>query len=170
MLELFSYLQTKCNAKEKLKEILLRVILNLVQYDGAISKQQGPIDAQNQLIKELLKYQYNKTDLCDTLSIIESVCKLKLIILNQLCSKLDTFLLFSAHLVNNHITNVEKINCQKNSESNSNTNVFGSLFATVLGSETSQSKTVTDSTLLVNLLKLSSILVHTKIPSGEVSV
>lgn len=74
-MEMFSYLQNKCNAKEKLKEILMRVLLQLIQYDGAISKQQGPIDAQSQLIKELLKYQYQKTDLCVAMSIVESVCK-----------------------------------------------------------------------------------------------
>lgn len=77
---------------------------------------------------------------------------------------LKLFLVISAHLVYGNITNDEKISCQKSSESNNTTNnVFGSLFATVLGSETSQSKTVTDTTLLVNLLKLSSILVHTKV-------
>lgn len=147
ILELFSCLQTKCNGKEKLKEILLNVTLNLIRYDGAISKQQGPIDAQSQLIKELLKFQFFKADMGVAMSLVESV----------------------ALLVHNHITNSEKINCHKSSESSGNTNnVFGSLFATVLGSDT-QSKTVTDTTLLVNLLKLSSILIHTKIPPvGEV--
>ena len=63
------------------------------------------------------------------------------------------------------MTNVEKIQCQKSSESNgSQTNVFGSLFATVLGSESAQSKTVTDTTLLMNLLRLATIMVHTKLP------
>jgi baculoviral IAP repeat-containing protein 6 len=60
---------------------------------------------------------------------------------------------------------VDKIQCQKSSDTNSNSNnVFGSLFATVLGSESAQSKTVTDSTILMNLLKLSSILIRTKLP------
>lgn len=146
MLELFSCLQTKCS-KAKLKEILLNVTLNLIRYDGAISKQQGPIDAQSQLFKELLKFQFVKADLGVAMSLVESV----------------------ALLVHNHITNTEKINCHKSTESNgNNNNVFGSLFATVLGSDT-QSKTVTDTTLLVNLLKLSSILIHIKIPTvGEV--
>lgn len=143
MLEMFTCLQNKCQAKEKLKEILLRVVLNLIQQEGAICKQHGPIDAQSQLIKELLSYQYQKSDLCVAMSIIESV----------------------SHLVYQHITNVEKVQCQKSSDTNSNSNnVFGSLFATVLGSESAQSKTVTDTTILMNLLKLSSILIRTKVP------
>lgn len=143
ILDMFTCLQNKCQAKEKLKEILLRVVLNLIQQDGAICKQHGPIDAQSQLIKELLGYQYQKSDLCVAMSIIESV----------------------SHLVFQHITNVEKVQCQKSSDANSNSNnVFGSLFATVLGSESAQSKTVTDTTILMNLLKLSSILIRTKVP------
>lgn len=141
--ELFSCLQNKCQLKENLKDILLRVCLSLIQQDGAISKQLGPIDAQNQLIKELLSYQYQKSDLGIAMSIVECV----------------------SSLVYHYITNVDKIQCQKSSETNSNSNnVFGSLFATVLGSESAQSKTVTDSTILMNLLKLSSILVRTKLP------
>lgn len=143
MLEMFTCLQNKGQAKEKLKEILLRVVLNLIRQDGAICKQHGPIDAQSQLIKELLSYQYQKADLCTAMSIIESV----------------------SHLVYQHITNVEKVQCQKSSDANNNSNnVFGSLFATVLGSESAQSKTVTDTTILMNLLKLSSILIRTKVP------
>jgi hypothetical protein len=150
MNQLFLHLQKNCSASLKLKEITLRVLLHLIQYDGAITKQQGPIDAQSKFILEILKYNFLKTDLCVAMSIIESV----------------------SHLVYSHITNDEKISCQKSSESNNTTNnVFGSLFATVLGSETSQSKTVTDTTLLVNLLKLASILVNTKVPQpGDVSI
>jgi baculoviral IAP repeat-containing protein 6 (apollon) len=145
MLDMFSCLQNKCQVKDKLKEILLRVILNLIQPDGAISKQHGPIDAQSQLIKELLNFQYQKSDLGIALSLIESV----------------------ASLVHQHITNMEKVQCHKSSDNSSNSNnVFGNLFATVLGSENSQSKTVTDTTILMNLLKLSSILIRTKIPSA----
>lgn len=143
MLDMFTCIQNKCHAKEKLKEILLRVVLNLIQQDGAICMQHGPIDAQSQLIKELLSYQYQKSDLCVAMSLVESV----------------------SHLVYQHITNVEKIQCQKSTDVNSNSNnVFGSLFATVLGSESAQSKTVTDTTILMNLLKLSSILIRTKLP------
>lgn len=61
--------------KKKLKEILLRVVLQLVQPGGAISMQQGPLDAQNLLIKELITFQYEKSDLGVAMSIVESVCK-----------------------------------------------------------------------------------------------
>lgn len=142
--EMFAYLQHKCQLRDQLKEIQLRVCLSLVQPEGAISKQLGPIDAQNQLIKELTtQYQYHKNDLGIAMNIIECV----------------------SNLVYHYITNVDKIQCQKSSDTNSNSNnVFGSLFATVLGSESAQSKTVTDSTILMNLLKLSSVLIKTKIP------
>ncbi|XP_058811824.1 baculoviral IAP repeat-containing protein 6 isoform X3 [Topomyia yanbarensis] len=151
ILELFIWLELKCNVKEKLKEILLKVILHLVQFGGAISNQQGPIDAQSQLIKELLSFSYDKSDLGVAMSIIECV----------------------SHLVYNNIVNVEKLYCYRASETSNSNNMFGtrfgSLFATVLGSENArQCKTVTDNTLLIDLLKLASILVNTKNPrSGE---
>ncbi|XP_062534016.1 baculoviral IAP repeat-containing protein 6 isoform X2 [Armigeres subalbatus] len=147
VLELFIWLELKCYVKEKLKEILLRVILHLVQFGGAISSQQGPIDAQSQLIKELLSFSYEKSDLGVAMSIIECV----------------------SNLVYNNIVNVEKLYCYRASENSHSNNMyatrFGSLFATVLGPENArQSKTVTDSTLLIDLLKLASILVNTKNP------
>ncbi|XP_058461839.1 baculoviral IAP repeat-containing protein 6 isoform X2 [Malaya genurostris] len=147
VLELFIWLELKCNVKEKLKEILLKVILHLVQFGGAISNQQGPIDAQSQLIKELLSFSYDKGDLGVAMSIIECV----------------------SHLVYNNIVNVEKLYCYRGSETSNSNNMFGtrfgSLFATVLGSENArQCKTVTDNTLLIDLLKLASILVNTKNP------
>ncbi|XP_053681780.1 baculoviral IAP repeat-containing protein 6 isoform X2 [Sabethes cyaneus] len=151
VLELFIWLELKCNVKDKLKEILLKVILHLVQFGGAISNQQGPIDAQSQLIKELLSFSYDKSDLGVAMSIIECV----------------------SHLVYNNIVNVEKLYCYRATETSSSNNMFGtrfgSLFATVLGSENArQCKTVTDNTLLIDLLKLASILVNTKNPrTGE---
>lgn len=141
--ELFSCLQVKCQLKDELKETLLRVCFSLVQVDGAISKSCGPIDAQNQIIKELLNYQYQKPDLGIAMSIIECV----------------------SSLIYHFITNIEKIQCQKSSDGNSNSNnVFGSLFATVLGAENTQTKAVTDSTILMNLIKLSSIFIRIKLP------
>lgn len=73
----------------------------------------------------------------------------------------------------NNIVNVEKLYCYRASENSHSNSMyatrFGSLFATVLGPENArQCKTVTDSTLLIDLLKLASILVNTKNPrSGE---
>lgn len=60
---------------------------------------------------------------------------------------------------------MDKVYCQTTSESNNTNNVFGSLFANVLGSETArQSKSVSDNTLLVSLLKMSAVLVQTTLP------
>lgn len=84
MHELFVWIENKsdlmdmCYVKKKLKEIMLRVVLQLIQPGGAISMQQGPIDAQSVLIKEMLSYQYEKSDLGVVMSIIESVCKYSL--------------------------------------------------------------------------------------------
>ncbi|GAB0094178.1 Baculoviral IAP repeat-containing protein 6 [Sergentomyia squamirostris] len=148
--ELFKRLEVqteKCNTKKKLKETLLRVLQSLIQPNGAIANQQGPIDAQNQLIKELISYQYEKTDLGIAMSIIESV----------------------SFLVYNNISNAEKMYCQKSTDNNKNYNAFSNLFNTVLCPEnTSKTKTVSDNSLLVNLLKLSTILVQTALPrEGE---
>lgn len=74
-MEFFVCCNLQVAVREKQKEILLQVLLHLIQYDGAISIQQGPIDAQSRLIKELLTLQYEKTDLGVAMSIIESVCK-----------------------------------------------------------------------------------------------
>lgn len=80
--ELFVWMDIKSHVmnvryvKKKLKETLLRVVRQLVQPGGAISMQQGPIDAQNLLIKECIQFPYEKADLGIAMSIIESVCKL----------------------------------------------------------------------------------------------
>lgn len=62
--------------KNKLKDTLLRVILQLVQPGGAISNQQGPIDAQSQLVRDVFCMPSDKVDLGVALKIIESVCML----------------------------------------------------------------------------------------------
>lgn len=68
-------MQKYCDVSVKLKEIVLKVLLHLIQYDGAITKKQGPIDAQNKFILEILKYNFLKTDLSVAMNIIESVCE-----------------------------------------------------------------------------------------------
>lgn len=71
---------------------------------------------------------------------------------------------FAAFLVYNSISNSEKILCQRSGDSGNTNNTFGSLFATVLGSDNSkQNTTVSDSSLIVSLLKLSASLVQTEI-------
>lgn len=63
------------NVKRKLKNTLLNIVLQLTQPGGAIYNQQGPIDAQSQLIRDLISIQYDKADLTIAMNIIESVCK-----------------------------------------------------------------------------------------------
>lgn len=62
-------------ANHKLKEILLRVLLQLIQPTGAIAMQQGPLDAQIFLVKDLIGQLFTKNDLNAAMSIIESVCE-----------------------------------------------------------------------------------------------
>lgn len=59
----------------KLRKVLLKVLLQLIQPNGAFANKLGPMDAQNELIKTLLKFKYDKTDLEIAMKIIESVCK-----------------------------------------------------------------------------------------------
>ncbi|XP_055907013.1 baculoviral IAP repeat-containing protein 6 isoform X1 [Eupeodes corollae] len=132
--------------KKKLKDTLLNVILQLIQPGGAICNQQGPIDAQSQLVRDLLLIQYDKADLNVSLSIIESV----------------------SFLVYNNIANADKIQCQRSSDANSSTNNFSSLFANVLGSENSkQNASLSDNSLIISLLKLSSSLIQTELARDE---
>ncbi|KAH8417362.1 hypothetical protein KR222_009764, partial [Zaprionus bogoriensis] len=130
--------------KRRLKDILLHVVLQLVQPGGAISNQQGPIDAQNQLVRDLLLMPNDKGDLNIALKIIESV----------------SFLVF------NNISNGEKLQCQRGNENSNAGNNFSNLFANVLGSEnpTKQNANICDNSLIINLLKLSSHMVLTEMP------
>lgn len=59
--------------KKKLREIHLRVFLELIKSGGAISLQHGPMDAQNQLVNELCSLQYEKSDLDIAMHIIENI-------------------------------------------------------------------------------------------------
>lgn len=75
-------------------------------------------------------------------------------------------LFFTAFLVHSHILNAEKVYCQRSVDANTTNNVFNNLFATVLGSENArQNTTVSDNSLLVCLLRLSSLLVQTALPT-----
>lgn len=125
--------------------------------------QHGPIDAQSVLIKEMLFYQYEKSDLGVAMSIIESVCKYSLPFKIKF-SHYPYFL--AAFLVHSHILNAEKVYCQRSVDASTTNNVFNNLFATVLGSENArQNTTVSDNSLLVCLLRLSSLLVQTALPT-----
>ncbi|XP_017867101.1 PREDICTED: baculoviral IAP repeat-containing protein 6 isoform X7 [Drosophila arizonae] len=130
--------------KRRLKDILLHVVLQLVQPGGAISNQQGPIDAQNQLVRDLLLMPNDKGDLNIALKIIESV----------------------SFLVYNNISNGEKLQCQRGNENSNAGNNFSNLFANVLGSEnpSKQNANICDNSLIINLLKLSSHMALTEMP------
>ncbi|TDG43863.1 hypothetical protein AWZ03_009727 [Drosophila navojoa] len=130
--------------KRRVKDILLHVVLQLVQPGGAISNQQGPIDAQNQLVRDLLLMPNDKGDLNIALKIIESV----------------------SFLVYNNISNGEKLQCQRGNENSNAGNNFSNLFANVLGSEnpSKQNANICDNSLIINLLKLSSHMALTEMP------
>ncbi|XP_030370289.1 baculoviral IAP repeat-containing protein 6 isoform X2 [Scaptodrosophila lebanonensis] len=132
-------------SKRRLKDILLHVVLQLVQPGGAISNQQGPIDGQNQLVRDLLLMPNDKGDLNIALKIIESV----------------------SFLVYNNISNGEKLQCQRTNDNTNAGNNFSNLFANVLGSENPNKQSsiiISDNSLIINLLKLSSHLVLTEMP------
>ncbi|XP_054081324.1 baculoviral IAP repeat-containing protein 6 isoform X3 [Zeugodacus cucurbitae] len=133
----------KVSNRRKLKDTLLHVILQLVQPGGAIANQQGPIDAQSQLVRDLLQIPTDKPDLNVALNIIESV----------------------SFLVYNNISNGDKLQCQRSTDCNNATSTFSNLFANVLGSEsTKQNTTLSDNSLIISLLKLSSSLAETELP------
>ncbi|XP_067616443.1 baculoviral IAP repeat-containing protein 6 isoform X2 [Eurosta solidaginis] len=149
--ELLIWLHKKCESsgvsvvsnRRKLKDTLLHVILQLVQPGGAIANQQGPIDAQSQLVRDVLLMPTDKPDLNIALNIIESV----------------------SFLVYNNISNGDKLQCQRSSDCNNATSTFSNLFANVLGSENSkQNTTLSDNSLIVSLLKLASSLAETELP------
>ncbi|XP_054725362.1 baculoviral IAP repeat-containing protein 6 isoform X3 [Anastrepha obliqua] len=129
--------------RRKLKDTLLHVILQLVQPGGAIANQQGPIDAQSQLVRDLLLMPTEKPDLNVALNIIESV----------------------SFLVYNNISNGDKLQCQRSSDSHNASTTFSNLFVNVLGLENSrQNTTISDNSLIISLLKLSSALAETELP------
>ncbi|XP_037945587.1 baculoviral IAP repeat-containing protein 6-like isoform X2 [Teleopsis dalmanni] len=129
--------------KRKLKDILLHIILQLVQPGGAICTQQGPIDAQSQLVRDLLCMPNDKADLIVALKIIDNV----------------------SFLVNNNISNNDKLQCQRISDNSSAANTFCNLFANVLGSDnTKQNASISDNSLIISLIKLSSSLIQIELP------
>lgn len=152
------------SCKRKLKDTLLHVILQLVQPGGAISNQLGPIDAQSQLVRDLLIMPNDKADLNISLNIIECVCKFTLIHFFLLFVYFVIFRLL-AFLVFNNISNGDKLQCQRTSDNSNTGNSFSSLFANVLGSDHSkQNCPISDSSLIISLLRLCSSLIQTELP------
>lgn len=70
-----------------------------------------------------------------------------------------------AFLVFNNISNGDKLQCQRTSDNSNTGNSFSSLFANVLGSDHSkQNCPISDSSLIISLLRLCSSLIQTELP------
>ncbi|PNF18833.1 hypothetical protein B7P43_G01653, partial [Cryptotermes secundus] len=127
-----------------LKELLLKLVYQLVQPSGALANRQGPLDAQCKLVEMLLNLNFANIDLSTAMSILESV----------------------GVLVYSYILSLEKVKCHSVSESNvTASSCFGGLFASVLGGETKQGKPASWDALLCSLLKLVNKLVQTPLMS-----
>ncbi|XP_069689782.1 baculoviral IAP repeat-containing protein 6 isoform X2 [Periplaneta americana] len=132
-----------------LKELLLKLVYQLVQPSGALANQQGPLDAQCKLVELLLNLNFANIDLSTAMSILESV----------------------GVLVYTYILSLEKVKCRSVSESNvTASSCFGGLFASVLGGETKQGKPASWDALLCSLLKLVNKLVQTPLVSQSHTV
>ena len=59
-----------------LKELLVKLVYQLVQPSGALANRQGPLDAQCKLVELLLNLNFANIDLSTAMSILESVGKL----------------------------------------------------------------------------------------------
>ncbi|KDR13250.1 hypothetical protein L798_12638, partial [Zootermopsis nevadensis] len=128
----------------KLKELLLKLVYQLVQPSGALANRQGPLDAQCKLVELLLNLNFANIDLSTAMSILESV----------------------GVLVYTYILSLEKVKCRSVSESNViASSCFGGLFASVLGGETKQGKPASWDALLCSLLKLVNKLIQTPLVS-----
>lgn len=65
----------------------------------------------------------------------------------------------------NNISNGDKLQCQRTSDNSNTGNSFSSLFANVLGSDHSkQNCPISDSSLIISLLRLCSSLIQTELP------
>lgn len=104
--ELLVRLQMRCDVVtttskygNSLKELLLKLVYQLVQPSGALANRQGPLDAQCKLLELLLNLNFANIDLSTAMSILESVGKLCLYCGEQeVCSVWPNhFLIFTKH-------------------------------------------------------------------------
>lgn len=132
---------TGCTTGIQLKELLLRLLYQLVQPSGPLALRQGPLDIQCKFLQSLLHLNFVDTNLGIVICIMES----------------------TSVLVNSFVSNVERIKCVNLGERNSNaTNNFSGLFASVLGSDScKQDRPASWEALLIVLLKLLTKLVQT---------
>lgn len=129
----------------QLKEILLRLLYQMVQPSGPLALRQGPLDVQCKYLQTILHLHYNDTNLSIVMCIMES----------------------TSVLVNGYVSNIERIKCVNLGERSGNSgNNFSGLFASVLGSDSSkQDRPASWESLLIALLKFLTKLVQT--PLGE---
>ncbi|XP_065342145.1 baculoviral IAP repeat-containing protein 6 isoform X6 [Cloeon dipterum] len=125
----------------KMKEEMLKLLLELVLPSGAIELKQGPLDAQCTLLEFLLKPNYENISLSILKSLNEAVSQL------VYCTFLQT----------------QNVECRKSSHDSSNTTAsarcFGSLFSSVLGTEPPVNKRANKNALECNLLALTTKLI-----------
>lgn len=128
-------------SSSRLKEKVLRLLLELVSSNGAIEMKHGPMDAQCTLLEFLLKLNYESVDSNLLKNLIESVSKI-------------VFWNFQA------TQNVESRKSSHDlSGSGSAGKCFGNLFSSVLGAEPPVSKRANKNALECNLLNLATKLV-----------
>jgi hypothetical protein len=171
-----------------LKELLLKLVYQLVQPSGALANRQGPLDAQCKLVELLLNLNFANIDLSTAMSILESVGKSRcrkglyvgdtksLLYGQTLCYfyfPWNIFVIFTdvsglpiGVLVYTYILSLERVKCRSVSESSvTASSCFGGLFASVLGGEVKQGKPASWDALLCSLLKLVNKLVQTPLAS-----
>ncbi|XP_049817886.1 baculoviral IAP repeat-containing protein 6 isoform X3 [Aethina tumida] len=133
-----------------IKNLLLKVVYQLIQPSGSIPARQGPLDVQCKLINNMLRMNFAYTDLSIAMSIFES----------------------TGVFVQNYVENVEKIKCVNIGEKQSSTTIynnFSEIFASVLGNceNSKNDRAVSYDTLLISLLKLLGKLIETPLLSSN---
>ncbi|XP_067212436.1 baculoviral IAP repeat-containing protein 6 isoform X3 [Linepithema humile] len=127
-----------------LKNLLLRVVYQLVQPSGPLISRKGPLDAQCKLITSLINLNYVNTDLSTAMSITECV----------------------GVLVSTYITgSAVGVQCGGAVDSANQSGSFGGLFAGVFGGDSRQCRPASWDTLIVALIKLVCTLVQTPLSS-----
>ncbi|CAH0552135.1 unnamed protein product [Brassicogethes aeneus] len=128
-----------------IKNLLLKVVYQLIQPLGPITARQGPLDAQCKLLQNMLQMNFVQTDLTIAMSILES----------------------TGVFVQSYVENVDKIKCINIGEKqNTTTSTFSDIFASVLGSDSNKSdRPVSYEVLQISLLRLLGKLIETPLPN-----
>ncbi|XP_060536619.1 baculoviral IAP repeat-containing protein 6 [Cylas formicarius] len=124
-----------------LKSLLLNVVYEMTRPGGPVSAKMGPLDAQCKLLQ--LIYRISNIDVSIGMSTLEN----------------------TASLLKNYFISIDNVKCVTVGEkSNTVSNTFGDIFASVLGTDSNkQDRPVSYEDLLISLLKLLGKLVQTPI-------